>query len=372
MGLITEEVVQKWNSRNKNWYISKGYPFSRIKDEFLIKVKDLTNGSKIFVDCECDSCGKKLKNITWKDYKKQVKEDGKYYCRGCAHNLFGKRKELKTKLKNGTSFAEYCIKNIDKHFLEKYWNYEKNKINPWEITYTCSKPKVWIKCQLKDYHESYNVSCGNFIISNSRCPYCSNRHGNVHPLDSLGALLEEKELLDIWSDKNKKSPYEYAPMSNQYAWWKCYEGRHDDYKRKINDSNTYNFRCPKCQFSKGEEKISQYLINNNINYESQKTFEGLIGTGNGLLSYDFFLPQYNLLIEYQGQQHEKYIPGFHKSEKDFMNQLEHDKRKYNYAKNNNIKLLEIWYYNFGNVETILEKELVKLYKTPATDVAQTQ
>jgi very-short-patch-repair endonuclease len=75
------------------------------------------------------------------------------------------------------------------------------------------------------------------------------------------------------------------------------------------------------------------------------------------LSYDFFLPEYNLLIEYQGEQHEKYIKGFHKNKKAFINQQEHDKRKREYAKNHNIKLLEIWYYDFDNIEQILDKEL---------------
>ena len=38
-------------------------------------------------------------------------------------------------------------------------------------------------------------------------------------------------------------------------------------------------------------------------------------------------------------------------------QKEHDKRKRNYAKDNNIKLLEIWYWDFNNIENILIKEL---------------
>ena len=242
-------------------------------------------------------------------------------------------------------------------------------INPWEIPKGWNK-KVWIKCQEKDYHGSYDVQCNNFI-NNSRCPYCNSKSGKVHKLDSLGTLYPE--VLNLWSSKNKKSPYEYTPQSHQYVYWKCKDGKHEDYPRKIQSSNSYNFRCPECQYSKGEEVISNYFISKgfikisqkdfelltqdkyNVNYYiPQKEFDGLIGLKGGLLSYDFYLPKYNLLIEYQGIQHEQYTPGLHKSKKDFEKQLEHDKRKKEYANDNNINLFEIWYYDFDRIEEILE------------------
>ena len=83
----------------------------------------------------------------------------------------------------------------------------------------------------------------------------------------------------------------------------------------------------------------------------------MIGIGGKLLSYDFYLPEYNLLIEYQGEQHEKYISGIHVSYNNFKKQLEHDRRKKEYARNHNIELLEIWYYDFDNIEKILKKQL---------------
>lgn len=50
------------------------------------------------------------------------------------------------------------------------------------------------------------------------------------------------------------------------------------------------------------------------------------------------------------------------TKEDFERQLEHDKRKRNYAKENNIRLLEIWYYDIDNIEEILIKELNKINK----------
>ena len=271
------------------------------------------------------------------------------------------------------SFAQWGIDNLDENFLDKYWDWEKNTKNPWNISYG-SHNFVYIKCQEKDYHGSYKVSCNEFI-NGSRCSFCSNFYGRVHPLDSLGTLYPQ--VLEIWSDKNKKSPYEYTKKSNKFAWWKCPDGKHEDYYRKISDANRYNFRCPECQYSKGEESISNYFIKkgfikidqcdfirlidkdkyNKNYYIPQKEFDGLIGLKGGLLSYDFYIPKLNLLIEFQGIQHEKYIKGFHKSYEDFLKQLEHDKRKKEYAQSNNINLLEIWYYNFDRIEEILEREL---------------
>ena len=76
----------------------------------------------------------------------------------------------------------------------------------------------------------------------------------------------------------------------------------------------------------------------------------------GDLSYDFYLPTYNLLIEAQGQQHitPKELFG---GEEQFQKQQEHDKRKRDYAEANGYKLLEIWYYDYDRIEEILNKEL---------------
>ena len=65
---------------------------------------------------------------------------------------------------------------------------------------------------------------------------------------------------------------------------------------------------------------------------------------------------YNVLIEYQGEQH--YEPqDFFGGEERYIEQQEHDKRKREYAKLHNIKLLEISYKNFDNITEILNKEL---------------
>lgn len=116
------------------------------------------------------------------------------------------------------------------------------------------------------------------------------------------------------------------------------------------------YGCPKCNISLGENEIEEMLVRNNINYEIHKKYDGLYGVGNGKLSYDFYLPNYNLLIEFQGKQHETPIDYFG-GEETFIIQQEHDRRKREYAKEHNIELLEIWYWDFNNIEQILSEKL---------------
>lgn len=115
--------------------------------------------------------------------------------------------------------------------------------------------------------------------------------------------------------------------------------------------------CPSCNISKGERAIKTYLELQNIDFETQKTFEGLLGVGGGLLSYDFYLSDYNLLIEYQGAFHDGSVKTCFQTTCELKKQQEHDKRKRNYAKEHNIALLEIWYWDFDNIKQILNTKL---------------
>ena len=60
------------------------------------------------------------------------------------------------------------------------------------------------------------------------------------------------------------------------------------------------------------------------------------------LSYDFFLPDLNIAIEYQGKQHYEPVEIFG-GEAAFIKQQERDSRKRKLSLENNIKLIEIRY-----------------------------
>ena len=143
------------------------------------------------------------------------------------------------------------------------------------------------------------------------------------------------------------------------------------HKTKISPANVLRgFGCGLCVKSKGEEVVQEYLTKNNIIYIPQHKYDDLIGVNGGLLSYDFYLPTYNLLIEFQGEQHEHPIEHFGGIKK-FIKQKIHDTRKRKYCHDNNIKFIEIWYYEINKAEQILERYLnnLKLESVETTGVA---
>jgi hypothetical protein len=270
-------------------------------------------------------------------------------------NFVGKNKSKCTKCCNAykNSFAYYIQQEL-KEPLNKYWDWKKNNelgINPYCITYQSNK-KAWIKCDKTNYHESYLIKIDDFY-NGSRCPYCVNR--KVHPKDSFGSLYPEKA--KYWSKNNKKYPYEVSPKSHKKYKFICQEcGSEFERELKVLNRSDTGVICMNCNSSQLETKTKNILEKYNINYKTQVKYEGLLGVKNGDLSYDFYLPDYNLLIECQGEQHEKWIKGWITKE-DFKKQLEHDERKRKYALENNIRLLEIWYYDINNIEEILTHRL---------------
>lgn len=117
-----------------------------------------------------------------------------------------------------------------------------------------------------------------------------------------------------------------------------------------------NSGCPKCSFSKGEDRISNFLIKENILFTSQKVFSECRGKKRPL-PFDFYLDYINLLIEYQGEQH--YFPvdfagnGKEWAKEQFKNVVKKDKIKVKYCKENNIPLLIIPYTEYERIEEII-------------------
>ena len=107
--------------------------------------------------------------------------------------------------------------------------------------------------------------------------------------------------------------------------------------------------CPMCNEPKGEKKIRIYLIENNINFIRQKTFKGCKNTQ--VLQFDFYLPDYNMCIEFDGKQHFESIE-FFGGIKTFELLQYCDKIKSDYCKDNGIKLLRISYKD--NVNEMLQ------------------
>lgn len=107
--------------------------------------------------------------------------------------------------------------------------------------------------------------------------------------------------------------------------------------------------------SEGELKIREWLIENLIEYETEKTFEDLVNVFN--LRIDFYLPKHKIAIEFDGAYH------FHEFEwvggKETLEKTKiRDEIKNDYCKKNNIKMIRIPYWEFKNIANILSQEIV--------------
>lgn len=117
------------------------------------------------------------------------------------------------------------------------------------------------------------------------------------------------------------------------------------------DKHLGGIGCVKCSngISRGERKIQQWLDTNGITYEREKRFPGLCGsTPNSRLRFDFFLPDYDVLIEFDGEHH--FTPvrtkGRLSAEQAVIKHLrtvENDSKKTAYAQQHGYQLLRIRY-----------------------------
>jgi hypothetical protein len=105
--------------------------------------------------------------------------------------------------------------------------------------------------------------------------------------------------------------------------------------------------CPKCskKISKGEQKIMNWLNEKGIEY----IFQYSITIEGHPLRIDFYIPDYDLYIEYNGIQHYQSVD-FFGGQKRFEKQQEYDSLKNNLLKE---KLLNISYLDFDSIESIL-------------------
>jgi very-short-patch-repair endonuclease len=176
------------------------------------------------------------------------------------------------------------------------------------------------------------------FLESQKCPYCESK-SKLKPHN-----LFIKELNELY-------PNEYKVLDK-------YNGSFNKIKVKHKCGFIWEVRphnlllgkgCPQCnrKISKGEKRIEKYLSEKEILFEKEKSFKEL-----GQLRFDFYLPDKNILIEFQGQQHYKPIEWYGGQEK-FFQQQNRDNLKKQFCKKNNYTLIEIKFDQFNNIEQIL-------------------
>lgn len=111
--------------------------------------------------------------------------------------------------------------------------------------------------------------------------------------------------------------------------------------------------------SKPEIKIKLILKKLGIKHHREYIFKDLVNPEtNCNLRFDFYLPEINMCIEYEGPQHYKYMAKYHGKDRtlglrNLLNLQKRDQLKNEYCKKNNIKLLRISYKDENIMEDLI-------------------
>lgn len=188
--------------------------------------------------------------------------------------------------------------------------------------------KVKMKVTHNHCGNSYFVTPLHFMRG-SRCPYCSGKHRKT-TLEYKEELIKKGISivpLDEYQGTNYNIRHKCLVCGN--VWYVCPN-------HILSGSN-----CPNCSVhqkqSSGERLVEQFLLDNGIKYEYPKMFSEL--KDKKTLHYDFYLPELNCLIEYQGIQHYHPTMGIDT----YNTQIRHDRMKKEYALRNGYSFIEIPY-----------------------------
>lgn len=190
----------------------------------------------------------------------------------------------------------------------------------------------------------------NIINNHHICKFCG--------YEQLGKIkqLDEDIIIKLCNEKNVVFYNRYTKNGESYIQYYC--DKHSD--KGIQEMNLTHFKaskipCRHCNVTSGELKISKYLSLNNYDYIMQKKFKDCYDIRP--LRFDFYLPKKNICIEYDGQQHFEPV-NFNNSIdgglSDFIKTQRRDQIKNNYCQQQNIKLIRIPYWDYENIEKILQ------------------
>lgn len=279
-------------------------------------------GAHIEIEIKCNVCNKSF------DQKPYIHMEG----HGCPHC-----KADNTRIRQ-TKSAEQLLIDFRKIHGNKF-NYDFDG-------YVNSYAKINITCNI--CHKTFPQR-PNDHLSGEGCPYCIGRYRTT------GECIAEFK-------KIHRDRFNYDKFINNGARTdgiiicnKC--------KKEFLQPPTEHLAghgCPYCRMSYGEIRVMNFLDDHKILHVQQKRYDDCRGLGNRKLPFDFYIPDYNLLIEFDGKQH--YMAGCNirshiTSIEEFKRTKEHDRRKTEYARINNIDLLRIPYYDMSRIPEILKEKL---------------
>lgn len=245
-----------------------------------------------------------------------------------------------------------CRCGSNQSFIEKAKQIHGDKYDYSKVRYQGRHSKIIIGCKI---HGQFVQEVGNHL-QGSGCPICAQENRNAKKRLTLEQFIQKASIVH-----NNKYNYSKSVYVNNSTKVDIICPIHGIFSQRA-DAHLSGQGCPKCKQSKGEQEIQKFLKEQNISFISQYavSIDPSINPS-GKAYVDFYLPQYNMFIEYNGQQH--YIPIKHfGGDLQFEQQQERDNYIKNYCESNNIKLLEIR-YDVENITTLLSDYIMQISST---------
>lgn len=241
------------------------------------------------------------------------------YRQGCTKCAVEKR------VKERTGNAEEFINKSNALYNYKY-NYDK-------VVYVNRLTPVIITCPIHgDFKQKPNSH-----LNGHECSKCKHPHINGRSRDDM--------LKDFHSIHQGLYSYPDLPeRCNEHEKIKIHCQKHGIFKQTVK-YHLLGGGCPICCNSKHANLLAKELSQENIEFVREKTYPWLKRRKNGRLRLDFYLPKYNVGIEYQGAMHF----GIHKTNKytmkkeDYEDLFDRDQTKYNLCKEHNIRIFYFCY-----------------------------
>lgn len=226
-------------------------------------------------------------------------------------------------------------------YIEKAKIVHDNKYEYNKTIYIDSYNKIIITCKK---HGDFK-QLPQMHLFGQGCPHCK--------YDNLDDFLKKAEIVhgDI---------YDYTNINyiNSYNYIHIRCKKHGIFKQRPKDHINRKEGCPICNMSKGENQIKLFLEKHKIKYIYQKKFKKCKNIK--VLPFDFYLPEYNICIEFNGKQHYKPIK-YYGGKKTFEYIKNNDIIKKNFCKKDKIHFLIINYNNINNIDMLLNIFILKIY-----------
>lgn len=239
-------------------------------------------------------------------------------------------------------YLKLKIKNKGNEFLKKAKKKHGNLYDYSKVVYKTRTDKVIIICKK---HGEFLQSMVDHI-SGHGCRECGKSIGNLKKMYTQNeALLKIKRIYKdtflydnfIYNGYLKKSKLTCRDHGDFEA----------TYTRMLGGTS-----CPGCRRTFGEYQVAKWLDENDIEYIEQYSNETC--KFKQKLRFDFLLPKFNIIIEYDGKQHFKEVKHFHDS---LDSRILKDKIKNKWAKDNGYKMIRIPYKKIKKISEILNKEI---------------